>query len=139
MEFKLKVVKLYNEGEGGLRILAKNYGITIKLIRIWLKKYKNGEVTEEKTDKRGKCGYTKATFLNKEEKWDYLRLENEYLKKIADKGKIKDLHCKFMVIKKYEVKLSITKRCRILEINRGGYYKWLNKKPEKMTSILRRK
>ena len=34
-----------------------------------------------------------------------------------------------MVIKESKVKLSVTKKCRALEVNRSGYYKWLNKKP----------
>jgi len=34
-----------------------------------------------------------------------------------------------MVIKESKVKLSITKKCRTLEVNRSSYYKWLNKKP----------
>ena len=89
LEFKLKLVRLYNEGEGGLRILAKKYGISNTLIRIWLKKYKNGELTAEKADNRGKRA-SKTTFLSKEEEWDYLRLENEYLKKkLLAKGESK--------------------------------------------------
>jgi putative transposase len=36
-----------------------------------------------------------------------------------------------MVIKESKVKLSIGKRCRVLKVNRSGYYKWLNKKPYK--------
>jgi putative transposase len=37
-----------------------------------------------------------------------------------------------MVIKESETKLSIAEKCRVLEVNRSGYYKWLNKKPLKI-------
>jgi len=37
-----------------------------------------------------------------------------------------------MVIKESKVKLSIAGRCRVLEVNRSSYYKWLNKKPLKI-------
>jgi len=37
-----------------------------------------------------------------------------------------------MVIKESKVKLSIAKKCRVLEVNRSSYYKWLNKKPYKI-------
>jgi transposase InsO family protein len=36
-----------------------------------------------------------------------------------------------MVVKESKVKLSIAKKCSFLELNRSGYYKWLNKKPYK--------
>jgi transposase-like protein len=82
LEFKIKLVMLYLEGEGGFRCLAKKYGLKdARQLRDWVKKYKNGELTENKADRRGKCCYRKRNFLNKEEEWEYLRLENEYLKK----------------------------------------------------------
>jgi transposase InsO family protein len=37
-----------------------------------------------------------------------------------------------MVIKESKVKLSIVKKCRVLEVNLSSYYKWLNKKPLKI-------
>jgi transposase InsO family protein len=36
-----------------------------------------------------------------------------------------------MVVKESKVKLSVNKRCLVLEVNRSSYYKWLNKKPKK--------
>ena len=53
------------------------------------------------------------------------------LKKIAFNGRTCELNCKFMVIKESKVKLDTKKRCRVLKINRSGYYKWLNKTPVK--------
>jgi hypothetical protein len=37
-----------------------------------------------------------------------------------------------MVIKESKVSLSIVKKCRVLDVNRSSYYKWLNKKPYKI-------
>ena len=79
--FKIKLVTLYLEGRGGLRTLAKEYGLDHTQIRDWVKKYKDGELTEEKGDLRGKIQFRKTTFSGSEEKMQYLLLENEYLKK----------------------------------------------------------
>jgi len=82
LEFKIKLVTLYLEGKGGYRTLAKEYGLKSgRQIRDWVKKYKNGELTEENSDRRGKCTFIKKTFKNTDEKNEYLKIENEYLKK----------------------------------------------------------
>jgi len=81
LEFKSKLVKLYLEGNGGYRTLAREYGVNSTQIRNWVKKYKNGELTEENYDKRGKGTFNKKIFKNTDEEKEYLKLENEYLKK----------------------------------------------------------
>jgi len=81
LEFKSKLVKLYLEGNGGYRTLAREYGLNSTQIRNWVKKYKNGELTEENYDKRGKGTFNKKIFKNTDEEKEYLKLENEYLKK----------------------------------------------------------
>ena len=82
LKFKIKLVMLYLEGKGGYRTLAKEYGVKNGTqVRDWVKKYKNGELTEEKSDRRGKCTFLKRTFKNHEEEIEYLKIENEYLKK----------------------------------------------------------
>jgi len=82
LEFKIKLVKLYLEGCGGYRTLAREYGLKQGTqLRDWVKKYKNGELTEEDSDRRGKCTFLKKTFKSREEEMEYLKLENEYLKK----------------------------------------------------------
>ena len=82
LEFKIKLVRLYLEGNGGYRALAREYGIKNSTqLRDWVKKYKNGELTEENSDRRGKCTFLKKIFKNKDEEMEYLKHENEYLKK----------------------------------------------------------
>ena len=80
-DFKVKLVTLYLEGKGGLRTLAREYGLDHTQIRSWVKKYKTGELTEDKADMRGKIQFRKTIFSSMEEELEYLRLENEYLKK----------------------------------------------------------
>jgi transposase-like protein len=78
---------LYIEGEGGYKGLARAYGLKdSRQLRNWLKKYQDGKLTETEADKRGKSsngkhGRAKTRFETKEEEWEYLRFENEYLKK----------------------------------------------------------
>lgn len=82
LEFKLKLVKLYLDGVGGYRPLAEEYGLkSSRQLKDWVKKYKNGELTEEKADQRGKFSFNKKIFKTKEEEFEYLKIENEYLKK----------------------------------------------------------
>jgi len=82
LEFKTKLVTLYLEGKGGYRTLAKEYGLKQGTqLRDWVKKYKNGELTEADSDRRGKCTFLKKIFKNRDEEIEYLKLENEYLKK----------------------------------------------------------
>ena len=82
LEFKKKLVKLYLEGNNGYRALAKEYGLKhATQLRDRVKKYKNGELTEKDLDRRGTCTFLKKTFKSREEEMEYLRLENEYLKK----------------------------------------------------------
>jgi transposase len=82
LEFKIKLVKLYLEGAGGFRSLAREYGVKHgHQIRDWVIKYKNGELTEDKADRRGKCSFNKKIFKTPEEEMECLKLENAYLKK----------------------------------------------------------
>ena len=82
LEFKVKLVTLYLEGKGGYRTLAKEYGLkSAHQLRDWVEKYKNGELNEENSDRRGKCTFLKKTFASREEEMEYLKIENEYLKK----------------------------------------------------------
>ena len=39
-EFKLQVVKEYEEGKGGYKYLAKKYGIAYSLVQKWVNQYK---------------------------------------------------------------------------------------------------
>jgi transposase-like protein len=81
LEFKSKFVKLYLEGNGCYRALAREYGLNATQLRDWIKKYKNGELTEENSDRRGKCTFLKKMFKDRDEEMEYLKHENEYLKK----------------------------------------------------------
>ena len=82
LEFKIKLVKLYLEGAGGFRTIAKEYGLkAARQLRDWVRKYQNGELTEDKSDQRGKYSFNKKIFKNAQEEMEYLKLENDYLKK----------------------------------------------------------
>jgi transposase-like protein len=81
-EFKMNLVKLYLDGAGGFRTLAREYGVKHgSEIRDWVIKYKNGELTEGKADRRGKYSFPKKKFKKMEERMKYALLENAYLKK----------------------------------------------------------
>jgi len=89
LSFKIALVEKYLRGEGGgIKRLAKENGLkSSRQLQDWIKKHQAGELTEAGADKRGKHegnkrnGRPKTKFASKEEEWEYLRLENEYLKK----------------------------------------------------------
>ena len=47
MEFKLRIVKAYLNGEGSIKGVARQHDISHNLLRIWLEKLRRGELTEE--------------------------------------------------------------------------------------------
>jgi transposase-like protein len=82
LDFKKKLVMLYLEGNGSYRELSREFGLKSETQLIdWVKKYKNGDLTEENSDRRGKCTFKKKKFKNTDEEKEYLKFENEYLKK----------------------------------------------------------
>ena len=81
IELKIKVVELYLNGAGSLGQLCKEYGLSCKkILREWIKKYKAGELTE-KVVSQSQRWHKRTKFKSKEDEWEYLKLENEYLKK----------------------------------------------------------
>lgn len=46
-EFKIQLVQSYLDGEGSVRSIATRHGIGHSLLTIWIKKYSEGELTEE--------------------------------------------------------------------------------------------
>lgn len=89
-DLKIKIVKKYLEGGRSTQELADDFGIKSKTqIHNWIKKFeKEGEEAfifetrgNPKTKKLVKIDYT---FLNLEEELNFLRMENEYLKKYCD-------------------------------------------------------
>jgi len=82
LEFETKLVRLYLEGNGGYRALAREYGIKNSTqLRDWVKKYKNGELTEANSDRRSTGTLLKKIFKDRDEEKEYLKHEHAYLKK----------------------------------------------------------
>jgi transposase len=88
LDFKIQLVEKYLRGEGGgVKRLSKETGLkSDRQLRAWIKKYQAGELTETESDKRGRkvgCrkGRPKTTFFSMTEELEYLKIENEYLKK----------------------------------------------------------
>lgn len=46
MEFKLRIVQAYLNGEGSTKGVARQHDISHNLLRIWLEKFRRGELTE---------------------------------------------------------------------------------------------
>lgn len=80
IEFKRQVVQEYLSGEESLHGLAKRHRISRNLIRLWLKKYEDGEFTEEAALASTLEEY-EARIAQLERKVGQLTMENDLLKK----------------------------------------------------------
>ncbi|MGL4998147.1 MAG: IS3 family transposase [Cetobacterium sp.] len=132
-EFKLEVVKKYLNGEEGSKTLAKKMGVrSNSQIKDWVKKYKIlGEIAFD-FETRGRFtgsrkGRPRTKFETLEEEIKYLRMENEYLKKLRAQQKMKKTN-KFQIIDEMKGKYPLSSLCLFAELSRSGYYKWKNNK-----------
>jgi len=86
IEFKLKAVKLYEDGCGSYDKISEELGLRSSTqLKSWVEKYRNGKLLN---DLRGKSNSTspflgrpKTKFDSIEEERDYLKAQVEYLKK----------------------------------------------------------
>ena len=89
-DFKLKIVKKYLEGGVSIQEIAEEYNIPSKTqVHNWIKKYeKDGEKAfecETRGNPKTKIEAEKSfVFENLEDEINFLRLENEYLKKFCN-------------------------------------------------------
>ena len=86
-EFKLKVVKDYDDNHLSLRELERKYGVDYRVICQWVKLYNEGILETGRVHKRGNpfAALHTSKSLSKEERLELenlkLRIENERLKK----------------------------------------------------------
>ena len=75
LEFKIKVAEKYLAGKASQGQLCKEFGLNDKkLVRVWVAKYQQGELTQNQWVRRTK-------FESEQDRLNYVLLENEYLKK----------------------------------------------------------
>lgn len=134
-EFKLLVVKRYLQGNGGYQTVANEMGVkNDSQVTAWVKKYNFFGETAFDAETRGKAkgpfkGRPKKNFKSLEEEIEYLRMENEYLKKLRAQQKNKKIN-KFQIIDEMKGKYTLTSLCLFAELSRSGYYKWKNRESE---------
>lgn len=78
--FKLELVRAYLNGEGGYKTIAKKHDISHTLLMIWVKKYQQGELSEEIEDAE-KVREQKAKIASLERKIGQLVMELDLVKK----------------------------------------------------------
>ena len=79
-EFKLTVVQAYLNGEGGLKALARQFGIHHPLLIKWIRKFELGELTDEHAQEEKVRDY-EAKIASLERKIGQLVMELDLLKK----------------------------------------------------------
>jgi transposase len=81
-EFKLSAVHSYLNGEGGLKAIARQFGICHPLLILWTRKFQRGELNEELAQEDRARDY-EAKIANLERKIGQLVMEVDLLKKGA--------------------------------------------------------
>ncbi len=81
-EFKIQLVQAYLDGEGSVRAIATRHGIGHSLLGIWIKKYGEGELTEEVHLQEQVAEY-EAKVASLERKVGQLTMELDVMKKRA--------------------------------------------------------
>src|SRR6478672_6527760 len=82
IDFKRAVVQAYLNGEGGLKAIARQYGICDPLLLLWVRKFERGELNEELADADKVRDY-EAKIASLERKIGQLVMEVDLLKKGA--------------------------------------------------------
>lgn len=86
-EFKMKAVKMYEEGNKSYNTLSEELGLRSSTqLKNWVKTYREGKSFDDQRGKGTKLdnpfiGRPKTTFKSVEEERDYLKAQVEYLKK----------------------------------------------------------
>ena len=98
----------------------------------WTKKYLEIGETAFDIELRGKKsgagkGRPKTNFSSLEEENKYLRMENEYLKKLRALQKKNIKINKYEIIYQMKKSYSISHLCKTARLQRSGYYSWLNR------------
>ncbi|WP_430691933.1 IS3 family transposase [Paenibacillus woosongensis] len=124
-ETKKEAVRLRTEENWSYSMIKEKLGIKSDAqIISWVRKAQRGESFE---DCRGR--WTKKHFSSVEEENAYLKAQVEYPKKAQSKstrgGKL-DKQARFESIREMSPLYPLVKLCKIAEVSRAGYYKWLN-------------
>ena len=106
----------------------------------WTRKFNELGNTAFDIDLRGKAsgmgqGRPKTNFRSIEEELKYLKMENEYLKKLQALQKINQKINKYEIILQMNSSYSIFSLCKAVNLNRSSFYKWKNKSINKNSYI----
>ncbi|MGQ9010796.1 IS3 family transposase [Bacillus stercoris] len=132
-EFKMKAVKMYEEGNKSYNTLSEELGLRSSTqLKNWVKTYREGKSFDDQRGKGTKLdnpfiGRPKTTFKSVEEERDYLKAQVEYLKKRLSKsawgGRILK-SARFEAVHELKDRYPITWLVCIAKVSRSGYYKW---------------
>jgi transposase len=81
IEFKLRIVQAYLNGEESMKGIARQHDISHNLLRIWLEKFRRGELTEE-GDRKERIREYEVKVGALERKVGQLTMEIDLLKKL---------------------------------------------------------
>ena len=121
-DFKKSSVELFLKSGKRQKEFARELGVISETFRGWLGKY--GELCEpEPVTDQERLNQYRRKLMEAE-------IENQLLKK-DNSHLLKKPGMKFEVIKKNRSKYPVEKMCKILNVSKSGFYKWLKKKPFK--------
>lgn len=139
-EIKIQTAIMRNSGYS-LSYIRNNFNIkSDSQIIQWTRKFNEFGDTAFDIDLRGKSsgigqGRPKTNFSSIEEELKYLKMENEYLKKLRALQKVNQKINKYEIILQMNSLYSVLSLCKAANVNRSSFYKWKNKSINKNSYI----
>ena len=119
-EFKIQLVQAYLDGEGSARAIATRHGVPHSLLMIWVKKYGEGELTEE-IHLQEQVVEDQAKIAALERKIGQLTMELDAMKK---KGSDTAVTEKRAVVDHLRTRgVPVRRGCSLMNIPRSTFYK----------------
>ncbi len=118
-DFKKSSVELFLKSDKKQKEFARELGVISETFRGWLSKYREFCEAEPVTDQEKLNQYRRKL----------ISIDGESIAKKDNSHLLKKPGMKFEIIKTNRSKYPVEKMCKILNVSRSGFYKWLKKSP----------
>ncbi|MGD7664742.1 leucine zipper domain-containing protein, partial [Brevibacillus laterosporus] len=109
--------------------IRETYGLDLRMFRRWVRKYRDDGLKglEDRSGKTRKTEKTREKSLPPAEKIQRLEAEIEFLSSWRPEGrkKTRKKTVEFKIITELAKRFPVSLLCKIAQVSRSGYYKWL--------------
>ncbi|WP_404397703.1 IS3 family transposase [Idiomarina loihiensis] len=118
-EFKIEAVKQVTERGHSVYDVADRLGISAKSLYDWRAKYGQDNKTNKSSDERLRIAKLEAELKRVKEERDIFKKGRKVL--------CRRVRVKYAFIRDHQNQFSVSAMCRVLKLNRSGFYAWLKK------------